>query len=186
MRPLAATGITPNQITTLSLAVGLLAAGLYAHGGAAIHVGALCFILAFWLDHADGELARMTGRTTPGGHYYDLAAGGAVLVALFVGIGIGQRAGALGAWSIMLGVGAGVATALIFILRMALERRAGKAAARQPRLLGFELEDVMYLVGPITWLGLLQPFLVLAGIGAPLFALVVLWQGRSVMVEGKT
>jgi hypothetical protein len=44
----------------------------------------------------------------------------------------------------------------------------------------------MYLVGPITWLGLLQPFLILAGIGAPLFALFVLWQGRSLMVEGKT
>lgn len=186
MRPLAATGITPNQVTTVSVAVGVLAAGLFALGGGATHVGALCFILAFWLDHADGELARMTGRTTVGGHYYDLAAGGAVLVTLFIGIGFGQQAGPLGAWSLVLGVGAGVAIAVIFVLRMELERRAGKAAACQPRLLGFELEDVMYLVGPITWLGLLQPFLVLAGIGAPLFALFVLWQGRSLMVEGKT
>ena len=186
IRPLTATRVTPNQVTTFSLAIGLLAAGLYAHGGGAIHVGALCFILAFWLDHADGELARMTGRTTRGGHYYDLAAGGAVLVALFIGIGIGEREGALGVWSIVLGVGAGMATAVIFVLRMELERRAGKGATHQPNLFGFEIEDVMYLVGPITWLGLLQPFLVLAGIGAPLFALFVLWQGRSFMVEGKT
>ncbi|HYZ27225.1 MAG TPA: hypothetical protein VE597_09985, partial [Geminicoccaceae bacterium] len=98
-----------------------------------------------------------------------------------IGIGIGASAGALGAWSIGLGLGAGLATAGIFALRMGLERRAGKAAARQPNLLGFEIEDVMYLLGPITWLGLLQPFLVLAGIGAPLFALVVLWRSRRLL-----
>jgi phosphatidylglycerophosphate synthase len=186
MRPLVATGISPNQITTLSLVVGLLAALLYALGGAASHFGAVCFALSFWLDHADGELARLSGRTSAGGHYYDLAAGGAVLVALFAGIGIGERAGALGAWAIGLGVVAAAATIVIFVLRMQVERCAGKAAVRQPRLLGFEVEDVMYLIAPITWLGLLQPFLILAGIGAPLFALLVLWQGRGLIVEGET
>ena len=183
LQPLLATPITPNQITTLSLAVGWLAAGLYATGGAAIHLGALCFILSFWLDHADGELARMTGRTSSFGHYYDLAAGGAVLIALFVGIGVGLRHGTLGAWAIALGGAASLATAVIFILRMELERRAGKAATTQPNLVGFELEDVMYLLGPITWLGLLQPFLVLAGIGAPLFELLVLWRCRGLLLE---
>jgi archaetidylinositol phosphate synthase len=186
MRPLAATRATPNQVTTLSLAIGLLAAWLYASGGAAVHLGAACFVLSFWLDHADGELARMTGRTSSFGHYYDLAAGGGVLVALFIGIGIGARQGALGASSIGLGIAAGLATALIFVLRMELERRAGKAAVRQPNLLGFEMEDSMYLVGPVTWLGLLQPFLVLAGIGTPLFALFVLWQCRRVLLERPT
>lgn len=181
MRPLAATAITPNQITTLGLAIGLLAAFLYAQGGWAVHLGAACFVLSFWLDHADGEFARMTGRTSLFGHYYDLAAGGCVLVAVFVGIGIGTSDGALGAWSPGLGVGAGVATAAIFVLRLELERRAGKAAVRQPNLLGFELEDLMYLLGPITWLGLLQPFLLLAGIGAPLFALLVLWDCRRLL-----
>jgi phosphatidylglycerophosphate synthase len=186
LQPLLATRITPNQITTLSLAVGWLAAWLYAQGGAAIHLGAVCFVLSFWLDHADGELARMTGRTSSFGHYYDLAAGGVVLIALFVGIGVGLRDGALGTWSVGLGGAAGLATAATFILRMELERRAGKAATRQPNLLGFELEDVMYLLGPITWLGLLQPFLVVAGLGTPLFALLVLWQCRRLLFERGT
>jgi archaetidylinositol phosphate synthase len=182
-RPLSATPITPNQITTLSLMIGLLAALLYAQDGWAVHLGAACFVLAFWLDHADGELARMTGRTSSFGHYYDLAAGGAVLVALFIGIGIGARRGALGPWSIAFGIAAGLATAVTFVARANLARRAGEAAVRQPNLFGFELEDVMYLVGPITWLGLLQPFLVLAGIGAPLFALSVLRECRRVLRE---
>jgi hypothetical protein len=80
-----------------------------------------------------------------------------------------------------LGVAAGLGTAAIFGGRMALERRSGKAAVRQPNLLGFELEDVMYLLAPLTWLGLLQPFLLLASIGAPLFALLVLWQCRGLL-----
>jgi phosphatidylglycerophosphate synthase len=183
MRPLVATPITPNQITTLSLATGLLAGLLYAQGGWAVDLGAACFVLSFWLDHADGELARMTDRTSSFGHYYDRAADGAVLIALFVGMGIGAREGALGAWSIGLGIAAGLATAVIFIARMELERRAGKAAVRQPNLLGFEMEDVMYLVGPITWLGLLQPFLALAGVGTPLFSLWVLRESRRVLLK---
>ena len=185
VRPLRHGPITPNAITTITLIVGLIGAGLCALGGGAAYLGTLLFMLACLLDHADGELARLTGRTSAGGHYYDLAAGGTVLVALFIGIGVGQQVGPLGTWSIVLGGGAGAATAWIFVLRMDLERRAGKAAARQPSLLGFEIEDVMYLVGPITWLGWLQPFLVVAGVGAPLFALFVLWQSRSLRVEGE-
>jgi archaetidylinositol phosphate synthase len=186
MRPLVATRVTPNQVTTLSLAIGLLAAWLYAAGGAAAHLGGACFMLAFLLDHADGELARMTGRTSTFGHYYDLAAGGAVLIALFVGIGVGLQGAAPGPWPLGLGIAAGLATAVIFALRLELERRAGKDATRQPNLLGCEIEDVMYLVGPVTWLGLLEPLLVLAGFGAPLFALFVLWQGRGVLLEQRT
>lgn len=174
LRPLIAASITPNQITTLSLGTGLLAAVLYARGGWAAHLGAALFLLSLWVDHVDGELARSTGRTSEFGHYYDLAADCCVLVAVFVGIGIGEGMPGLG-------VAAGVATTAIFVLRMALERRAGKAAVRQPNLLGFELEDLMYLLGPITWLGVLQPFLLLAGIGAPLFALLVVWECRRLL-----
>lgn len=91
--PLVATSITPNQITTLSLAIGLLAAGLYAAGGTAAHADGACFMLAFLLDH---------------------------------------------------------------------------------------------LLGPVTGLGLHEPSLILAGIGAPLFALLVLRQGRGVLFEQRT
>jgi hypothetical protein len=125
----------------------------------------------------------MTGRVSRFGHRYDLAAGGAVLVGLFVGMGLGVRDGPLGTWSLPLGIAAALATTTIFLARAELERRAGKAAVRQPNLLGFELEDVMYLVGPITWAGLVEPFLVLAGVGAPLFALLVLRARRRLLVE---
>jgi archaetidylinositol phosphate synthase len=175
VRPLRRSRVTPNAITTLALAVGLLAAWLFALGGSAAHLGALLFILACLLDHADGELARMTGQTSIFGHYYDLIADTIVHAALFVGIGIGLSAGETDAPYLRLGLLAGGAVGLIVILRLELERRAGRAATRQPNLLGFELQDVTYLLGPITWLGGLAPVLLLAAIGAPLYALAVLW-----------
>lgn len=181
IRPLVGTRITPNGITTLSLIVGLVGALLFALGDGAAHAGAALFVLSFWLDHADGALARMTGRTSAFGHYYDLAAGGAVLIATFIGIGVGLSDTALGGWAVLLGTMAACAIAIIFVLRGELERQYGKTSTRQPSWRGFEIEDVLYLVGPITWAGALAPFLLLAGIGAPVFGLWVLWEWRALV-----
>jgi hypothetical protein len=41
--------------------------------------------------------------------------------------------------------------------------------------LGFEPEDTLYLVGPITWFGLQAPFLVATALGSPIFLLWVVW-----------
>src|SRR5687767_13705018 len=92
VRPLRHSRITPNAITTVALALGLLAAWLFALGGSAADLGALLFMLACLFDHADGELARMAGQTSIFGHYYDLIADAIVHAALFVGIGIGLSA----------------------------------------------------------------------------------------------
>jgi phosphatidylglycerophosphate synthase len=175
VRPLRHSRVTPNGITTLALILGLLSAWLYALGGRAAHFGGLLFILACILDHADGELARMTGRTSTFGHYYDLIADALVLTALFLGIGAGLSGGEAGERPLHLGMLAGGATGLTVLLRLELERRAGRSATRQPNLFGFELQDLTYLLGPVTWLGGLEPFLTLAAIGAPLYALLVLW-----------
>lgn len=182
--PLIDTRVTPNQITTISLLVGLAGAWLLAQGGQAMHAGAVLFMVSFWLDHADGELARVTGRTSVFGHYYDLIADGTVLAATFIGIGVGLSGGALGSWAITLGLLAAGAIAIIFVLRGEFERRLGKTSTRQPNWFGFEIEDVLYLIGPITWLGGLAPFLLLAGVGTPLFALIVLWECR-LLLQGR-
>src|SRR4029453_19486296 len=74
------------------------------------------------------------------------------------------------------GLAAGVPFVAIFSLRGAIIRRRGRDAVAQPAVGGFEIEDVLYLIAPLTWLGGLEPFLVAAGIGAPLYAL---WAARS-------
>lgn len=170
---LARTAVSPNTVTSVSLIIGIVAAGLFALGGSLADWGGLCFLFAFFIDHIDGELARATNSTSVFGHYFDIVAGGIVLASVFVGIGIGLSTGPLGDLSIFLGAISGLAIAIIFSVRLDLEQRAGSEATRQPNFLGFEIEDVMYLLAPVAWLGLLGPFLVLASVGAPVF---LVWQ----------
>lgn len=176
-RPLRDTRVHPNHVTTASMLVGLAAAALYAAGTAPlVHVAALLWVISAVLDHTDGELARMAGKSTAWGAAYDRATDLLVRLALFTGMGVGLRRGPLGDAAPLLGLAAGIAFVVIFGLRSAIIRRRGRDAVAQPTVGGFEIEDVLYLIAPLTWFGGLEPFLVAAGIGAPLYAM---WAARS-------
>lgn len=177
VRPLRRTSVSPGHLTTLRLAVGLAAVAAFAVGDPVWgHRGALLFVASNLLDHTDGELARMTGRTSRSGHVYDLAADAAVHALVFTAMGVGSRESALGSWAIPLGVVAGISVAAIFSLRVEIERRIGREGARLPEVGGFEVEDVLYLVPLVTWFEVLVPFLVAAALGAPLFAVWLVWR----------
>lgn len=176
VQPLAESAVTPNHLTGLGLIAGLAAGGLFALGGSAAHWGAALFMISAFIDHADGELARMSGRTSTFGQYFDLLATALSMIALFIGIGAGLGESVLGGWAAFLGITAGISVGIVFALRDGLERRLGKEATAQPSWAGFEIEDVLYLVGPITWLGGLVPFLIAAGIGAPAFLIWQIWE----------
>jgi archaetidylinositol phosphate synthase len=174
VRPLIRAGVTPNQVTTLTLALALFASALIASGTSPhIHVGAGLFALSRFLDHFDGELARQTGQTSRFGYFYDFVAGACSYAALFVGLGLAFRDGWLGDWAVVLGaVGAGSAF-LSMALSLDIDRIAGAGVADYPSFAGFELEDGIYLIAPIIWLGWARPFFIGAGIGAGLYALRV-------------
>lgn len=172
--PLTRTAVTPNQVTTVSLGFGIAGALLLAQGGVAAYWGALLYMLAQFIDHMDGELARMTGQTSVFGHHYDHIAGGVVEVGLFAGIGIGLGSDALGGWARELGFLAAGAVAVTVVLRLEISRRFGNDAIDQPSLFGFEIEDIMYSVGPVAWCDGLAGFLLLAAIGVPVFMLVTI------------
>ncbi|MDX1433059.1 MAG: CDP-alcohol phosphatidyltransferase family protein [Gammaproteobacteria bacterium] len=177
--PLRRSRVTPNHLTTLRLAFGLAACLAFAQGGFAwSNVGALCFAVSTFLDHADGELARITGKSSRWGHYYDLVADATVNVLLFVGIGIGLTASPLGWVAVPMGVVAGLSVAAIFHMRHVIELHVGKTDARQPNLGWIEAEDVFYLLPLVGLARQVQPFLVLATVGAPLYALWVLREYR--------
>src|SRR5262249_57471612 len=113
--PLRALGASPNQVTTLGLLSGLGVAALYAQGGAAAaNAAGGLFLVTAILDHADGELARATGRTSAFGHQYDRVADLVVKLAVFTGMGVGVRDGA---WPVVLGAAAGASVITIFLLR---------------------------------------------------------------------
>ena len=176
VRSLAGTPVRPNHITTLSLALALGAGALYARGEAvAANWAAVLFVLARFLDHADGELARLTGKTSRFGHYYDFAVGALSSAALFIGIGFGLGRSVLGAWSSVAGIVAGSCAFVAMALGLGVEARQGSSGGGYyPAFGGFELEDGIYLVAPLTWLGALLPFFVLAATGQVVFCLWML------------
>ena len=181
VRPLAGLPIHPNAITTLGMLCGLWSGYLFASGDPVLsNWAALVFVFAAFIDHADGEFARLTGKTSTFGHYYDHVGACVSYVAMFVGVGFGQvRNGALEEWGIPLGVMAGLAVAAIMSARLAVEMKVGKEATAQGSFAGFEPEDALYIVAPVAWLGGLAPFLVAAGIGAPLFLFWVVYESLS-------
>ena len=183
--PLKNTRTTPNHLTTVRLAFGLAAAAAFLPGTYGwTNIGALLLILSNFLDHTDGELARITGKTSRTGHIYDLASDAVVTILLFVaiGIGIGTKVGSvLQMPPAVLGLVAGSAVALIFYLRMRIEAMAGKSASRQASMAGFETEDVLYLLPLVTVFNGLPPFLMAASLGAPLFAVWVVLDYRRLL-----
>ena len=183
--PLKDSWVTPNHLTTVRLGVGLAAAAAFLPGTYRwSNLGALLLVLSNFLDHTDGELARVSGKSSRIGHLYDLASDAAVTILLFIamGIGVAQNSAASSAVPAgVLGLIAGSAIAWIFYLRMRLEDIAGKSASRQASLGGFETEDVLYLLPLVTVSNAAMPFLVAAALVAPLFAAWVAIDYRRVL-----
>ncbi|MHB8616620.1 MAG: CDP-alcohol phosphatidyltransferase family protein [Candidatus Acidiferrales bacterium] len=66
---LAATGITPNVLTVVGMAVNVWAAVFFAYGE--FRAAAAVLFLAGFLDMADGQVARRAGRVTAFGAFLD-------------------------------------------------------------------------------------------------------------------
>ena len=182
--PLVGTPVTPNHLTTLRLAIGLAGAYYLSLGDFWLcTLGALLIALSNFVDHTDGELARISGQSSKIGHFYDLASDALITVLLFLGIGfyVAEHHPSMAAAAQWLGGVAGVAVAIIFFLRMRIESMVGKSGTRQASMGGFETEDVLYLLPVVTILNGMTPFLIAACIGAPLFAVYVAVDYRRVV-----
>lgn len=110
-RPLSrravAWGLTPNQITLASLAVGLAAvACFWPASPASALLGLALYVVAVVLDHVDGEVARLTLAESATGEWLDVTADTLVHALLVAAMGVTAQAAA-GA-----GAGLGVLAAL--------------------------------------------------------------------------
>lgn len=180
VKPLVNTPITPNQVTALTLVIALAGAGLLATGEVQfMSWGAGLFVLARFLDHFDGELARQKKLQSRFGYYFDYVSGAASYSALFFCIGVGLHGSQLGSWALVLGTAGTVSAILSMFLNLDIDKIQGGDetgdAVGYPGIAGFELEDGIYLLAPITWAGFLMHFFVAAGIGATVYTIWTFW-----------
>lgn len=173
VKPLVHTAVTPNQVTTARLLTGIAAAVVIGAGSPLWqHVGAAVFVLSVVLDRADGDLARLTGRTSASGHRYDMIADAVSNALVLIGLGIGLRDGGFGLLSVPMGLMAGVSVAAILWLVMRIEELEGARAAELPSLAGFDVDDAVLLIPVFIWLGQAEGLLAAAFFIAPLVAVL--------------
>lgn len=174
VRPLGATRVTPNQITTLRLATGLAAAAALAHGDETWRSwGAGLFLFSMFLDRADGELARLSGKSSDWGHRYDFVSDALCAALAFAGLGLGLRDGVLGDLAPLLGLLAGIGIGTIYGLIMAREKRGGQVPGRFVLVSGVDQDDFLVILPLMIWFGLSEWLIVAACIGAPVYAFVL-------------
>jgi phosphatidylglycerophosphate synthase len=128
-------GWTPNRVTVLSLAIGVLAAAALATGErAGLIAGALLLQVSFVTDCVDGQLARYTRTFTPLGAWLDAVFDRTKEYVVYAGLAIGAAVASDPVWVL-----AGAALALqtvrhtIDFSYLALQREQ-LAAAPQPAL----------------------------------------------------
>jgi phosphatidylglycerophosphate synthase len=97
-------GLTPNQVTTASLLVALIAAGCAATGSRAGYVAAGVLLLAsFVLDCTDGQLARYSLQYSTLGAWLDATFDRAKEYAYYAGLALGAARGGDDVWALALG-----------------------------------------------------------------------------------
>ena len=187
VRPLVGTRVTPNHLTTLRLLSGLGACALFMSGQEYwTWWGGWLWLLTVFLDCADGEYARMANMCTPAGHAYDYAVDNVVNSLFFLAIGIGLRGTWLGNWAIVLGVLGCLGVFFSSLWSEAIERRRDDGKKAYTGALGFDLEELLYLLAPMAWLDWLMPVLIGAAIGASAMAALTGWRLLRVIKQASS
>jgi phosphatidylglycerophosphate synthase len=175
--PLINTPVTPNHLTTLRLLTGIAAVAAFAMGDYFWTAwGGALFAFSALLDRADGELARLSGKVSDGGHRYDLYCDFTVNIVLFIGIGIGLTDGVLGHWAWKMGLlsALSIGAASWVAFRLYESGDHPREAFNYPH--GFDYDDALFLVSVFAWFDGLLPLLIAASVGAPLFLVFALWK----------
>jgi phosphatidylglycerophosphate synthase len=188
-RRLAFTAITPNQITLLSVGIGLSGALFFLCSQWVCQtVGALLFLAHSILDGCDGELARLKFQETRLGGIIDYWGDNVVHIAVFGCMAIGWTLSVGALWPSLLGVAAALGnlgSAWLVYWRVMRPKKddgplftsvvaaPGQSLARM--LDAASRRDFIYLVVILALFGKSNWFLVLAAVGAPIFFLLLLF-----------
>ena len=178
-RRLMHTRVRPNQVTVLSIVVGITGGLAFTLGTyAATSVGALLFLLSTILDGCDGELARLTYRESRIGAHLDVIGDNVVHIVLFAGIAVGlyrvmpaDHVVVLGA-ILLAGALAAMTSVYVNIVRRT------PTTAQRALFETFAGREFSWLLAAMTLAGRLDLFLWAAAIGVNLFAAGIWLLGR--------
>ena len=183
-RVAVALGIAPNAITVASGGVGLAAAAALAHGDAvAVAAGLLLYLAAVVLDHADGEVARLTLSESAAGEWLDISVDTLVHIALVLALGLAATRVA----------GGGVAAAVVAAAGVVASAAVGKLWPPAPPT-GGPRGPLDALTSRDGFYGMLVLFLGVRVVAPPVLpALMVLiaagihayWIARLVLIVGR-
>ena len=192
-RRLAGTAITPNQMSLISIAVGICGGPFFLSSRPLLQtIGALLFLAHSILDGCDGELARLKFQQSRWGGVLDFWGDNVVHTVIFgcmgdrlepvrrrhlaAGLGAGAVLGTLGSagfvyWRLMRSKDGGdtLFTSVSDAPERPLTRLLDSASRR----------DFIYLVILLALFGRSNWFLVMAGIGAPIYFFLVLFAARA-------
>jgi putative membrane protein len=183
LRPLIGTGVTPNHLTTLRVLTGLGAAAFCSVGAPNWNGWAgVLWVVSALLDRGDGEFARLTRTCSERGRIYDYVGDVTTNSLIFLALGVGERSGALGQWSILLGLVAATSIAMASVLAEQLDLQIGEKSF--PSRGGLDFDDILFALAPALWLGASLPLLLGAVLGGPA-VVVVLWRRLSRLDGGR-
>ncbi len=133
-RALAPTGATPDQVTVLSLVLGLIAGHLFVYPSRRLNaLGVVLFVVSDIFDSADGQLARMRGTSTRLGRILDGVSDNLRFINLYVHLLIRVLLAGVGWEAVPLAIAAGFShsfqsAAVDFIRQVYLYLAAGKGS----------------------------------------------------------
>jgi len=186
-RRLARTGITPTQVTIISVVIGLVGASFFLSAHWVWQTaGALLFLLHSIVDGCDGELARLKFQESKFGGLLDFWGDNIVHVAIFACLAFGWASSTAAIWPLWFGASAIIGTlgsaGLVYWKQLRPKEDGGPLFTsvsgvgddRLSRMLdAASRRDFVYAVPILALFGKANWFLLLAAVGAPIFFLLL-------------
>jgi phosphatidylglycerophosphate synthase len=196
-RLLAPTPVTPNQMTLISVAIGLLGAPFFLSSQSLWQtLGALLFLAHSILDGCDGELARLKFKESRWGGILDFWGDNVVHSAIFACMALGWSQANGQGWPLLLGAAAVLGTlgSAGFVYWRVMRPKTGTgplytSVSTEPgkrfsqTLDALSRRDFIYLVIALALFGHADWFLLLTAFGAPIFFFLLVFLAAR---EGRT
>ena len=171
---LVRTPISPNQVSIVSISIGVASAWFFARGN--FITGALVFQLCAIIDCVDGDLARALFKQSRLGKWLDLGGDQVVHFSVFAALGLGVARLDPSVPALALGASAalGVLVCFAFIIRALRQPAAQRGRLLNNLLAATANRDFSILLLALAIFGRMDLFLWMAGIGIHLFWIALL------------